>query len=509
MDFLNRLMSKINGTPVVSDQSGADTETGKPAGDSEPIVSLGPADDMAVDMETGGEEDNGQGSQEVSTEGSATGRQNVGENAQPMAPAQEASQSVTAEQEFDEKKLYSKSTSEQRFAWHKLLVSELSKIENMKVDVSNLKHFSIYIEKTSGCRYQWNDEAFKKELMADLEPCDCASHIGASSLNIEVVSDKVFKKISEKKAGESEFKQQFKLKNINIIFFGSKKQTDEQRFATAIDKRAFVINAFVKKFRDATGTDSKLMENFTIVVVRNEDDNDMAKYDWVGKKFEDDLRREFENTFLDKIGSKSLQVVLRPKSETEGCLCLIENQVYYKWVKADVDADDKPKEIPYKRVVATVSIIEGSGSMMKQTYTLDSDVKKIYHIGRGVTSRKGGKYRVNDIVIKDREADPYLMECNEHVSSCHADIVFKNNRFYLRAAIGGCRPNGGSPTKLVRGEKATELRDTDLLYPLENGDYIELGKKAVLLYTLAEGEPLTIASDEAKPRNAMSIDDSF
>ncbi|MDE6332631.1 MAG: hypothetical protein K2L80_08515, partial [Muribaculaceae bacterium] len=200
-------------------------------------------------------------------------------------------------------------------------------------------------------------------------------------------------------------------------------------------------------------------------------------------RFEDDLKRELTNAFLEKIGSKSLQIVLKPKSETDDCLCLIDNQVYYKWVTAETNSEDKSKEIPYERVLASVSIIEGTGSMMKQSYILDSDSKKIFHIGRGVTSRKGGKYRINDIVIKDKETDHELLECNAHVSSAHADIVFKNNKFYIKAAIGGCRATGGSPTKLVRNEKATELRDTNLLYSLEDGDIIELGKSVLLAYS--------------------------
>ena len=240
------------------------------------------------------------------------------------------------------------------------------------------------------------------------------------------------------------------------------------------------------------------MENLTIVVIRNEEDDDMAKYDWIGKRFEDDLKRELTNAFLEQIGSKSLQIILKPKSETEDCISLIDNQVYYKWGKGDTSVDDKPKDIPYERVIASVSIIEGTGSMMKPSYVLDSDHKKIFHIGRGVTSRKGGKYRVNDIVIKDKEADHDLLECNAYVSSTHADIVFKNNKFYIKAAIGGCRAIGGSPTKLVRNEKETELRDTNLLYPLEDGDIIELGKNVLLVFSLTDYGSLPMNFEKEK-----------
>ena len=146
--------------------------------------------------------------------------------------------------------------------------------------------------------------------------------------------------------------------------------------------------------------------------------------------------------------------------------------------------------------------------MMKPSYILDSDKKKIYHIGRGTASRKGGKYRVNDIVIKDKEADSDLLQCNMHVSSTHADIVFKNNRYYIKAAIGGCRAIGGSPTKVVRDEKATELRDTTFLCPLEDGDIIELGKNVLLMFSLS-GDEILPNNHGSNSNNAMTVDDSF
>lgn len=426
---------------------------------------------------------------------------NVSENSHSSQNAIISDGQTGTRTSFDKRILSSESLSEQRYGWHLFLLDILSSITESKPE--NLKYLSIYIQKDNH-DYSWNDEAFRIELRQALDRKNLA-HIGSSSIVIEVVSERSFRQLCEKVITETQCKHQID----DIILFGSKKETIEQKFATAIDKRAFVINELLKKFRSSTGTDTKLMENLTIIVIRNEEDDDMAKYDWIGKRFEDDLRRELTNAFLDKIGSKSLQIVLKPKSETEGCLSLIDNQVYYKWDKTDKSNDNPPKEAPYVRVLATLSIIEGAGSMIKPTYTLDSDIKKVYHIGRGVTSRKGGKYRINDIVIKDKEADQELLQYNAHVSSTHADIVFKNNKYYIKAAIGGCRAIGGSPTKVVRNENATELRDTTLLYPLEDGDIIELGKNVLLIYSLSDEELLTNIPSKHKSNNAMSIDASF
>lgn len=432
---------------------------------------------------------------------SHTGESSIPEN----DDASQKSKSIEVQKDlgtsFDKRILSSESLSEQRYGWHLYLLEILSSLSENKPE--NLKYLSIYILKDNK-DYRWNDDAFRVELRQALDKRNLA-HIGSASIVIEAISEKTFKQLNEKSVTDTQYKQQID----NLILFGSKKETTEQKFATAIDKRAFVINELLKRFRNSTGTDTKLMENLTIVVIRNEEDDDMAKYDWIGKKFEDDLRRELANAFLDKIGSKSLQIVLKPKSETEGCLSLIDNQVYYKWGKADSVQEESSKEIPYERVVAHISIIEGTGSMVKPVYTLDSDIKKLYHIGRGVASRKGGKYRVNDIVIKDREADEELAQYNAFVSSAHADIVFKNNKYFLKAAIGGCRALDGSPTKIVRNEKASELRDTNLLYPLEDGDMIELGKSVLLVYSLNEGNFSEPTLEKPKSNNAMSIDDSF
>lgn len=397
---------------------------------------------------------------------------------------------INSQLKFDKNILSSDFLSEQRYGWHRYLTDLLTSIKTDKLE--NLKYLTIYIRKGTN-NYKWNDDAFRVELRQALDKRNLA-HIGCSSIVIEAVSEKTFKQLTEKTVTDAQYRHQID----NLILFGSKKETSEQKFATAIDKRAFVISELLKKFRSSTGTDTKLMENLTIVVIRNEEDDDMAKYDWIGKRFEDDLKLELTNAFLEKIGSKSLQVILKPKSETEDCITLIDNQVYYKWGKGDTSVDDKPKEIPYERIIASVSIIEGTGSMMQPSYVLDSERKKIFHIGRGVTSRKGGKYRVNDIVIKDKEADHDLLECNAHVSSTHADIVFKNNKFYIKAAIGGCRAIGGSPTKLVRNEKETELRDTNLLYPLEDGDIIELGKNVLLVFSLTDYGSLPMNFEKEK-----------
>lgn len=390
---------------------------------------------------------------------------------------------------FDKKYLHSGTLSEQRFAWHKYLVEILSKLECKRPDT--LKHFTIYIRKVTHCDFKWNDNTFKVELMQALESNKLNQQIGSSTLSIAIVSEREFKQIADKEINET----QFLLKKEDIILFGSKNETLEQKFATAIDKREFIVQEFLKKFKSSTGTDSPYVKDLVVIAVRDDDNDDMTQYDWAGNRFEEELKRELANAFLSSIGSSSLCVELKPKSEIIDCLCLIENKVYYKWGNLKNSTDTSLSNEQYKRVTATISIFDGNGSLQEDSYILDSDSKTIYHIGRGKSSRKEGKYRINDIVINDNEVHQELQNLNLHVSSAHADIVFKNGNYYLRAAVGGCRALGGSPTKIVRNENVIEMRNTTLLYLLEDGDILELGKNVLLLFSLTDNVQTLIEQD--------------
>ena len=135
---------------------------------------------------------------------------------------------------------------------------------------------------------------------------------------------------------------------------------------------------------------------------------------------------------------------------------------------------------------ARITSVPGFGTLSLYEYVLDTTQKTVFHIGRGEISRYE-TYRVNDVVIKADETDPEQKEKNTNVSSAHADIVFKNNAFHLRATPRGCRSTGGSATKIIRGDnRPTELEDTKTLYPLQNGDLIELGKHVLLRFEIAK-----------------------
>ncbi len=121
---------------------------------------------------------------------------------------------------FDKSILTSDSLSEQRYGWHKYLLEILTSIKTDKPE--NLKYLTIYIRKEAN-NYRWNDESFKTELRQAIDQKGLG-FLGASSIVIELVSDKSFNQLSEKVIGDSQYKKQID----DIILFGSKKETTEQ-----------------------------------------------------------------------------------------------------------------------------------------------------------------------------------------------------------------------------------------------------------------------------------------
>ena len=95
----------------------------------------------------------------------------------------------------------------------------------------------------------------------------------------------------------------------------------------------------------------------------------------------------------------------------------------------------------------------------------------------------------NQIAINDMEKDKVLKELNFHVSGTHADLIYDNEAFYLKATLYGCRPDG-SKTAVIRedtnGSEEYELRDSESRFRLRDGDLIELGGTVMLLFECKE-----------------------
>lgn len=134
---------------------------------------------------------------------------------------------------------------------------------------------------------------------------------------------------------------------------------------------------------------------------------------------------------------------------------------------------------------ATISVVEGCGSIIGEMMKLSASPNAIYNIGRGKVIRtKNSMLRTNDIAfIDDEKCEEY--EKNMHVSRCHAHIQYKQDiGFVLYVDEGGTKINGNR-TRILRQTESKPIdleSDTKIFIPLKDGDIIELGKEALLRY---------------------------
>lgn len=251
-------------------------------------------------------------------------------------------------------------------------------------------------------------------------------------------------------------------------------ETPTDIFNNAIDKRNLAIRYLKDEFREVTGSSSSAIASLYVYVITDREDYDVKKYAWADNSMKEQLRLELDNAMLDGVGRRALEIRLVTMDLLpEQARCVIDGILYYSFLSA-------PKR--QTRVRAKITVVEGTGSLAKQEYNLDSDQKTVYHIGRGPMAAKPGAYRPNDIVVRDNDPDTEIQSRNNHVSSAHADIIASNGRFYIKALKWGCRPLGGACTKLLYDGDEHEIKDASMRHPLNDGYIIELGKNVVLLY---------------------------
>ena len=196
-------------------------------------------------------------------------------------------------------------------------------------------------------------------------------------------------------------------------------------------------------------------------------------------EFENRLREDFDNWNIRGMADCPIVVHLSQPAASDNCIPICDGLVQYR---ITLPADDSQQEQILK---AVISAVDGFGSL-ESSVTLDPQRSEPYHIGRGTFSQETGFFRKNDIVIRSDDNDPEQNDRNRHVSRAHADILFHSNQFCIKALPGGCRSEGGSPTKIIRNGAATELRDTKTLFCLKDGDMIELGKSVIIIFRLCD-----------------------
>jgi hypothetical protein len=148
------------------------------------------------------------------------------------------------------------------------------------------------------------------------------------------------------------------------------------------------------------------------------------------------------------------------------------------------------RDTPVNGSLALARVTVLSGQAEKEEYLLDPSIKLKYKIGRGHhQALPSGIMHNNDIVFLSREDACYREStgaANLTVSRYHALIVFnpEQNKYYIAAGKGGT-PDSGNKTKLfTENGKMTRLDIAGALHLLADGDQIELGGSARLLFQI-------------------------
>lgn len=137
---------------------------------------------------------------------------------------------------------------------------------------------------------------------------------------------------------------------------------------------------------------------------------------------------------------------------------------------------------------AVVKVYWGKGSLMDGACEIDPSAMTRWRIGRGQTSnRPDYSFRANEIVIRTDDPDEDIQALNNHVSSAHADLVYREGRYYLQVLPSGSVA-GNNSTRIIRDQRPIPVEQPGIEYPLRDGDLIELGGSVLLEFRLLHRE---------------------
>ena len=129
---------------------------------------------------------------------------------------------------------------------------------------------------------------------------------------------------------------------------------------------------------------------------------------------------------------------------------------------------------------AVVKVYWDKGSLMDGSYEVDPSTRTRWRIGRGQTSnRQDYSFRTNEIVIRTDDPDEEIQALNNHVSSAHEDLVYREGRYYLQVLPSGSVA-GSNSTRIIREQRPIPVEQPGIDYPLRDGDLIELGGTVLL-----------------------------
>lgn len=258
-----------------------------------------------------------------------------------------------------------------------------------------------------------------------------------------------------------------------------RKRTDVANSDNAVETKKKIIETLIARFKQLRFDSNSIRILKVSVWVADPVYISLLKND----NFIVQLHTEIENNFIVSLKDAEIAVRMGKPAAKVQASCILEDAVWFSFtIQEDEDVTSKK--------MARISVAGNRGSLKKKTYELDVEKRTLYHIGRGEIEQNPARpYRENHIVVDDTEKNKTLLELNRHVSGSHADIIYNNGTFYLKATPYGCRPVG-SKTAVIRenpeGTEEFEIRDSDSRFRLRDGDLIELGESVVLHFAISK-----------------------
>lgn len=255
-------------------------------------------------------------------------------------------------------------------------------------------------------------------------------------------------------------------------------QSDPDKCDNAVDTKKNIIERLIARFRQLRFDDASTTVKKVTVWVADPVYISLLMND----PFVEQLKTEIENNLI--LALKESEIVVRmgkPAAKIQASP-IQDECIWFSFTLAEKPASPaKP--------VARITIAGGRGSMKRKVYELDVEKRTLFHIGRGDAELAPCRpFRENQIVIDDTEKNKEILAMNMHVSASHADIVYEDGQFFLKATPYGCRPDG-SKTAVIRekpeGTIVHEIRDSSSRFRLRSGDMIELGESVVLTFTIS------------------------
>jgi len=240
----------------------------------------------------------------------------------------------------------------------------------------------------------------------------------------------------------------------------------------------FIING-LKPYIDEKGHTIAGLRLY--VVCNNKEQEEMLKValcnDTPGMFQKDHLERKLVNNFIQLAGGWFFEHHLVTDKLPD--YCIIQGRMGLEVIR-------RGQDLFQQYSVARLQVLVGQTEFPE--YELNPQQQLKFNIGRTKHPKLStGKIHTNDIVFWAQDDPPFNTQTgmvNLHVSRNHAYILYNPqlDKFFLFPDKGGLPENGNKTRIYTADDKVKSLNVPGVSHELQNGDQIELGGNAILVF---------------------------